>query len=428
LLDIDAHSQYLNPEAIAHLKAALETIGICRSLIVRSSWSGGIHLYLPLPEAISTWKLAVALKQCLLVQGFTIAAGQLELFPNCKPWGNPRLRQFTEYQAHRLPLQPDSGSILLDSDLQPLNGGLTQFFDRWEQAAQGQDIAILTSACTTAQANRKGKHRPCQHNVVDSWRSDLKTEITEGWNGPGQTNHLLKSIACYGVVFLHLTGDALVEYIQRTATACPGYKQWCRHQHEIRLRAQVWARAAEGYYWALGAEPTRASNSYSTSNIVPFNQVRSQDAQSRITVAMQEMEQHHTLPSNITERIKAIKAHARVSSRTLYKYLKLWHPEHLSSQECKTDVVATVVAPELVISDTDSRSLDQRQGKEFYTKGENMKGGGFAVGLPLASVDLEGQSSEFFSAFLLSQDAPIDCTVSFDCVNDLSMALQQSLE
>jgi hypothetical protein len=225
------------------------------------------------------------------------------------------LGQFTEYQAHRLPLQPDSGSILLDSDLQPLEGGLAQFFDRWDQAAQGQDIATLVSACTTAQVNRKSKHRPRQHNIVDSWRTDMETEIIEGWTAPGQTNHLLKTIACYGVVFGGYTGDALAEYVQRTAIACPGYEQWCRHQHEISLRAQVWARAAEGYYWALGAERTRASNSYSANNIVPFNQMRSEDAQARITAAVQEMEQQDTLPTGATERGKAIAQQAHVSSR-----------------------------------------------------------------------------------------------------------------
>jgi hypothetical protein len=389
LVDIDAHSQYLNPEAIAHLKAALETIGICRSLIIRSSWNGGIHLYLPLPEAVPTWKLAVALKQCLLAQGFTIAAGQLELFPNCKPWGNPRLGQFTEYQAHRLPLQPDSGSILLDSDLQPLEGGLAQFFDRWDQAAQGQDIATLVSACTTAQVNRKSKHRPRQHNIVDSWRTDMETEIIEGWTAPGQTNHLLKTIACYGVVFGGYTGDALAEYVQRTAIACPGYEQWCRHQHEISLRAQVWARAAEGYYWALGAERTRASNSYSANNIVPFNQMRSEDAQARITAAVQEMEQQDTLPTGATERGKAIAQQAHVSSRTLYKYPQLWHPEHFESQQCKTYATARVVAAEAAVVEERERSLEIRQSNEFYTGRESMKGAPF----PLTPVDVCGERS-----------------------------------
>ncbi|MDA0269064.1 MAG: hypothetical protein O3A14_19415, partial [Cyanobacteria bacterium] len=37
LLDIDAESPYCNPEAIAQLRAALETIGIVRTLLIRSS-------------------------------------------------------------------------------------------------------------------------------------------------------------------------------------------------------------------------------------------------------------------------------------------------------------------------------------------------------------------------------------------------------
>jgi hypothetical protein len=50
LIDIDAESPYCNVEAIAQLRAALETIGITRTLLLRSSHSNGLHLYLPLPE------------------------------------------------------------------------------------------------------------------------------------------------------------------------------------------------------------------------------------------------------------------------------------------------------------------------------------------------------------------------------------------
>ncbi|MBD0270165.1 MAG: hypothetical protein ICV77_17950, partial [Cyanobacteria bacterium Co-bin8] len=49
LIDIDAGSRYHSPDAIANLRAALETLGITRTLLVRSSWSGGLHLYIPLP-------------------------------------------------------------------------------------------------------------------------------------------------------------------------------------------------------------------------------------------------------------------------------------------------------------------------------------------------------------------------------------------
>jgi hypothetical protein len=75
LLDIDAGSDYCTAKAIAEIRAALETIGITRTLLTRSSWNGGLHLYLPFPEPVNTFNLAVALKECLKSQGFRLKAG-----------------------------------------------------------------------------------------------------------------------------------------------------------------------------------------------------------------------------------------------------------------------------------------------------------------------------------------------------------------
>ena len=78
LLDIDINSPYhprQDASAIARIEAALETIGITRTLRIRSSWSEGLHLYVPLPELVKTFDLAVALKNCLEPQGFKLKQG-----------------------------------------------------------------------------------------------------------------------------------------------------------------------------------------------------------------------------------------------------------------------------------------------------------------------------------------------------------------
>jgi hypothetical protein len=215
LIDIDRESPYhpkQDPTALPTIRAALETIGIYRTVLVRSSWSEGLHLYIPLPEAVPTFGLACALKQCLEAQGFAIAQGKLECFPNCKTYAKPGT--YSEYNAHRLPLQPASGSCLLDDDGNPISHDLGRFFDGWDTAAAGQDQAELHGAIATARANRKAKTR--RSNIVEDWQRDLLSEMDEGWTGHGQTNHLLKTIACYGVVFESLSGDALTAYIERT--------------------------------------------------------------------------------------------------------------------------------------------------------------------------------------------------------------------
>jgi hypothetical protein len=68
-------SDYCTPEGIAQIRAALETIGITRTLLTRSSWNGGLHLYLPFAELVNTFNLAVTLKECLKSQGFRLKAG-----------------------------------------------------------------------------------------------------------------------------------------------------------------------------------------------------------------------------------------------------------------------------------------------------------------------------------------------------------------
>ena len=386
LIDLDVSSAYhprQDANLLATIRAALETIGIYRVILLRSSWSGGLHLYLPLSEAVPTFGLACALKQCLEAQGLTIAAGQLEVFPNCKSYAIKG--SYSEYNAHRLPLQPTSGSSLLDDDLSPISGDLSRFFEQWDSAAAAQDMRELREAIATAKTNRKGKpHR--QSTVIEEWLNDLRTEMAEGWTGHGQTNHLLKTIACYGVVFEGVKGDALIQFIHDTAIQSPGYFQWCRHQHEIHLRAKVWARAAEGYYWRLGEDGKRAQGFHGASapdvEKVSINDQRSSDAQRRIQESLQQLIAAGTLPQAVTERAKAIVKQGLVSLKTLYRYITLWHPAHQPdldefgdlNQSCKTAVPADNLAIDPEENQKEVRSPDASDSGEFYTLGEKMKG------------------------------------------------------
>ncbi|MBD2097708.1 hypothetical protein H6F90_21670 [Trichocoleus sp. FACHB-591] len=378
IIDIDYESLYhptQDSEAVKALRTALETIGLYRSILVRSSWSEGLHLYIPLPEEVPTFGLASALKQCLEAQGFIVKPGQLEIFPNCKAYALPGT--YTEYNAHRLPLQPASGSCLLDNDYNPISDDLESFFQQWDTAAAGQALEELRSAIATARANRKTKRH--RSNIVGDWQQDLLGDIQEGWTGHGQTNHLLKTIACYGVVFEGLTAEALAKHVHQTAISSPGYQQWCRHQHEITLRSQVWARAAEGYYWPLGSSPKRLGTLHSdgNNNVVPFNLARSEDAQQRIKAAFKHLEEQKQLPPNATARAKAIAQQGGVSTKTLYRYLELWHPSHQSDYEnetCKIPDSETVLAS-FATSEAKSTELSKPvEDKEFYTYKKFMKG------------------------------------------------------
>ncbi len=372
LLDLDAGGDYCTAEGVAQIRAALETIGITRTLLIRSSWSGGLHLYIPFPELVNTFNLAVSLKECLQAQGFQLQAGQLEIFPNVKAYG---VQTFIEYMGHRLPLQPGSGSCLLDDALNPIGSSLARFFWLWDGAAGHQDMEALSHAMKIGRDNHRKRPKRRSH-PVESWRQDLGLEIAEGWTAYGQTNHLLKTIACYGCVFEGLQGQALIDHTLRIALHCPGYEQYCRHQDEIDRKVTAWARAVEGYYWPLGTTPSRGS-SQPKNNLVPFNQQQTEDAQHRICTAYTALEQAGELPEQITARAKAIAQSAKVSQQTLYKHLSLWHPAH---QEGVIAQLTNLLAPEEVNSEAIPVSLEPLEIKELHPSERYMKGEAFCAG------------------------------------------------
>ena len=389
LLDIDINSPYhpkQNVRAIARIEAALETIGITRTIRIRSSWSEGIHLYLPLPESVKTFDLAVSLKNCLEPQGFKFKPGHLECFPNTKAYGNTIK---TEYLAHRLPLQPASGSCLLDEVFSPASNKLADFLQRWNIAAAGQDILTLKQALPLARKNRFKKVRR-RLNKVDSWKQDLETVLAEGWTGTGQTNQLLKEIACYGHVFLGHCEEELVDFVYQQAIASPGYGKWCGHQHEIKLRSRVWATAVERYYWPVGTyDATHRTRQKSANNIVPFNDVRARNAQESIKAAVQHLKAAGGLPKKATERSCEIRqAQAELGERsssleTLYKAenKKLWHPDFYLDccpkgglvQPSVIDGTDSLSGTTELTSDNPTRRPEPCKTEELRTEGKIMK-------------------------------------------------------
>jgi len=246
-------------------------------------------------------------------------------------------------------------------------------------------MAGLRSAMATARTNRRGR-RSRQSNVVEEWLSDLRTEMAEGWTGYGQTNHLLKTIACYGVVFEGLKGDELIAFIQQTAIQSPGYLQWCRHQGQIGLKAAVWARAAANYYWKLGEEKQRAGG-LSAVNDPPQptkNEQRAEEAQRRIESIVRELEETGELPATTTARARLLTAQG-ISTKTLYRYLDLWHPDHriVMEQSSKTAEPERDRGIEPALVEVGSRSLKSRDSGEFYTLEGIMKGKGTDSGSAL---------------------------------------------
>ena len=346
VLDIDIGSFY-HPQqdafAIGRILSALEPIGLTAYLGCTSSYSGGIHLYFPLHKPIASWEIASAVSTLLETAGFKLTPGQLEIFPNPKPYiaeSSPSL-----FNAHRLPLQ--AGSYLLDSDFQPIWGDRDRFVQQWRSLQSNNQIDRKVLRQLLQQAKQRSSRLS---GKVDKFISDLNAEIDSGWTGHGQTNRLLGRIAMREYIFHHvlmggepLTGQALVNQIVRVVRLLPGYSEWCRHQHEIEQRAEEWARCVEtsryfhygsskGKYKSAGSDLPVGLPEEVSDRSPSWNQQQSESARARIQAAIATLLEQNKLPSGATARFRLLTQFG-IGGSSLYRHRDLWHPEFLLASQ-----------------------------------------------------------------------------------------------
>lgn len=337
LIDIDTSSPYHpkhDPFAISRIAGALEPLGLVEYIVCTSSYSGGLHLYFPFSQAHSSWQLAIAVATLLENAGFKIVPGQLETFPNPKPYiadGTPSL-----FNAHRLPLQ--IGSYLLNDEFQPIWSTQQTFVEHWHFAQRRNDLDIQLLKQILKQAKRRlfrisGK--------AEKFINDLNAEIELGWTGYGQTNRLLGRITMRSYIFHHvlsggqpLVGAALIEEIVETAKSLPGYREFCRHQHEIEHRAEEWARCIQSSHYFHYGDPkgkfkAKSEELESAIDQAPsWNQQQAESARDRIRSAIADLLEKGILPSQATQRFKALLQY-KIGGGSLYRHRDLWHPQFL---------------------------------------------------------------------------------------------------
>jgi hypothetical protein len=334
VIDLDVQSKYhpnQDPEALSNILNAFEDIGLVRSLINRSSYSGGLHIYFPLPEVRNSFAIACLLKYTLEGAGIKLRSGQCEIFPNLKRYV-PQGQGFSVFNGLRLPMQPDSGYLALDQDLNPLPWDLEDWLDAFEQAAQHQDLIKLDKAIAHAKDNHRVRgHRNTKS--LESWAERIEQEKVQGWTGPGQTNDKLMVFACEARVFQGMDSvEAIAQYIEQTARSTPGFQEHSNHIKDLPQRSRDVATWAMRYYWPMGALPSRDTGYHRSTTTADFSyhQAKREAAQHRIRQAIAELTAQAQLPATATARAKAIAEHGKISQQTLYKAanLSLWHPEH----------------------------------------------------------------------------------------------------
>lgn len=307
-LDLDRKASIWHPannEAnYRHLLGLLEDYGLSSPLVLRSSYSEGLHVYFPLARKVRTIDLATSLEAYLGKHGIKPCNGQLEVFPDV-----PAEKDgpgYTEFRRLRLPLQ--AGSVILDDELQPIASDLEGFMSRWEAAAPGN--------------TPRGFDRGRGGSVWAQWRKDCEAVIECGWTGESQTNDLLGKVAEYVMLFEGVN-SSIVEATLRMVEiveGMPGYRQFCNHLSEIESRCREWAESCARHR-------LKKKSLLAGVEKLPVN-LKQEDARQRIELAIAKLREAGELVGGVNERIKKIRAIAKCGVNTLRKYLNLWHPDH----------------------------------------------------------------------------------------------------
>jgi hypothetical protein len=318
LLDIDKGSPYHpnnNHEKFKTVLQALEEIGLVRPLIVQSSHSEGLHIYYPLWQEVPSFGIACAIKACLQNHNCEIAAGVIESFPNTKKYDS-------EYNGHRLPLQ--TGSYLLDNDLQIIGRDLNQFVETWLTVQEQQDLDLLKQAIAEAKANYQP---PKDNRKTIQWREDLEKQIQQGWTGQGQSNQLLYLMGKYARVFLGCEEDELIaEYISKTARAAAGFTKFCGDIKRLEQKAKDIAKWCLKHHFPFGSKKGEQTESENANTETQKAQKQAERLE-RIRTTANELNKTGEMPETIRGMAQAIAKTAKVSVETLYENKQLWHPE-----------------------------------------------------------------------------------------------------
>lgn len=183
--------------------------------------------------------------------------------------------------------------------------------DQAERAAEAQSIELIEAAIEVAHQAKAFRYIKGDGGKASIFARDLQEQIAEGWTDFGQTNDLLRILGTYGRVFQALEGNALVDYIASTAQTLPGYRKFCRHQHQIARRANEWARCIEKFYYPYGSEPVRVGTFAEMVENIPkenkVNDERQQNAIERIKRGVEYVkEKIAQIPRHLSELKEAL--------------------------------------------------------------------------------------------------------------------------
>ena len=349
LLDIDIGSIYHpnNSDRLPELLGCLEEVGFTRYILIQSSRSEGLHIYFVFSEQLSTFKVASLLASTLKDAGFPLMKGELEIFPNTKTFvATNDSSKFTKYNGHRLPLQ--EGSFVLDENYEPYSNSLEYFISCCKWCAEGIDIDEIKENLFKPK-KISNKNNVKTESAIEKWKEDIGRVIKTGWTDYHQTNQIIYKLAQKVIVFDETIYEEKLSWMVSTIKEMPGYKEYCRHQHEIIKRCQDWliCLLKKGYHWSYGTGLSR-DPSLTFEKATESVNIRNLEQEELVTFRLIETLHHLSgqLFNSVNSLFKAIHAKGKslfdkgFSNRTLYKYQHLWSPmmEKHEEKEVMVDI------------------------------------------------------------------------------------------
>jgi hypothetical protein len=418
-LDIDVGSPYHlanDRQAFDRLLSALEKIGLTAPVIIKSSDSGGIHIYHFLDRPLSTIRVATLVKVTLIDAGFHIKDGDLELFPNVKRYTDKGEKP-SYFKGLRLPLQPNSGAMILDCDGNISEWANITFQKQIEiflqlaiESAATNDIDLIEKKLNPAYKKYTKKIDKYQQlsgskNLSSralEWKENLETEFEIGWTGNGQTNDLLRKFVEYVIVFEQITDrDEICKRVLELVLITRGYHEHCRHQTTIVDRIADWvdSNLKTVYSVPYCGLPPRRGGEYPSASTRPTSGSGTGVNQHNVDTANQAFKRFldvvdliSNIPNRIVDLHKQIqrKMHhlfgVTISNTTLYKtrYRAVWMkligtkkyidlvplPDDLGGGVCNNSETYAETELEVVnfqLEDNSLKSLEPSIGEIFTT-------------------------------------------------------------
>lgn len=235
VIDIDAKGRFSryhpaseDGEGIEPVLDAMKGVGLVEPLIFLSSFSGGIHLWYPLGQAIRTCELAKIIENAVLAAGLEVRDGILELRPN-------RKSNDSSYKLIRAPLTGEGNRLWADGlgyveELQVLS-----IF--WKRAQEKNRVKLTSPRLTNSVHSPSNTRGPVKSKGK---LNAAKERLCEGFTGPGQTQSL-KLMALQVARFSEGISEiyALRERVCELLENAPGFTKHCGHQAEILRRTYL---------------------------------------------------------------------------------------------------------------------------------------------------------------------------------------------